>query len=341
MLRAIVTRLFFTFSSAYMFTSVLSMVGIVLVVTLKKHEEEHKFVILVLVSILLMALSYFVTVPLFKIHFVPDRIMGVFAVVPIMFSLFALSVLIKIPAAKYKGHANYLRVQLLALLLVFAYCHVQAVNAYKGGEWYKVGLGSLDDGKMQMQNCILGNADVNDVILTTKEIGFAVNALTGRKLVVARRSANDAFENMDIREMDAAVILYGNNIALKKELIKKYSIKYLYWEYYWVASEFQIDPQGQVVGLSDPLMSFYDVGMAKYLEENGVRYMVRNTYIDPFLRTTSLRSRYHPKFDLIIVSADNYTDVTHPWNPNLDPLLTEIWSYEPGSRKLAALYAVN
>ncbi len=76
---------------------------------------------------------------------------------------------------------------------------------------------------------IMQNTDVDDVFLTSHgETGFALNALTGRKVVHMRRTHASPFIDVNERIADSAVILYGNDEVKRKELIEKYKIKYYY-----------------------------------------------------------------------------------------------------------------
>lgn len=76
---------------------------------------------------------------------------------------------------------------------------------------------------------IMQNTEVDDVFLTSHgETGFALNALTGRKIVHMRRTHASPFVDVNERIADSAVILYGDNDEKRKELIGKYKIRYYY-----------------------------------------------------------------------------------------------------------------
>ncbi len=338
---SIIKSQFFTFTIPIkILTSILSIFGIIFLFLLKKKSDNIKFILFLLLTLTLITFSYFLTVPLFKTHFVPNYMFSVFgSAIMTCFLLMSFQGIIQTVnqismPTKIK---KFLPIIVIAIIAMLAIGQISAVKDYtKDYKWHKVAKQPLSLTFLSLQNFILENTDVNDVFLTTKEVGFMLNALTGRKLLVGRRAQNDAFENMDEREMTAAIIFYGNNTEVKKKLINKYSIKYLYWDHYWIQSEYHIDGKGQITGWFDPLIAFDDSGYREILKQNDVKFEVKNTYVDP-----SLKSKYHPKFDLIFISPENYHNFTHPWHPNLDKYLEEVWNYKQKGLKSAVLYKIN
>ena len=72
------------------------------------------------------------------------------------------------------------------------------------------------------------------------------------------------------------------------------------------------------------------------LENNDVNYFRREAWIDAGNRRPEVK-----KFDLLMISPENYYNFTHPWHPNLDPYLEEVWSYEQTGQKIAKLYKIK
>ncbi len=331
---------FFQFtSSKTVIASILSIFGIIFLIALKKKTDNIKFVTLMLTTLALITFSYFITVPLFNTHFVPNYMFSVFgAAIITCFLLISFNILInlitQISPLKIRKYIFILPLAIIILLLIG---QVTAVEKYQEEyKWYEVAKQPLSASHSSMRNFILENTEVNDVFLTSKEVGFALNALTGRKLLVGRRAQNDAFENLDEREMTSAIILYGKDTEIKKKLIEKYNIKYLYWEPYWIQSEYYFDNKGQIAGWFDPLIAFDNNDYRKILEKNNVKFSIKNTHVDP-----SLKSEYHPTFDLIFITPDNYHNATHPWNPNLDEFLEEIWTHTQNGQKSAIIYKIK
>ena len=321
-------------------SSVLMLTGILFIFTIKNPDEKTRFVKLVFLGVVMLTFSYFATMPLLGIHFVPNYMIKVAGkAILAMVMLFSLrSMFLLLEKKKVLTEKNNLRaISSLILMVLLLVSAAAGVGTYvNDNKWFKVSQSPLSRISTGMQGFVLENTGVDDVFLTTKETGFMLNALTGRKLVSSRRAQNDAYEDLDSREMDMAVILYGDNVDVKKGLIKKYNIKYLYWDYYWIQSEYYFDDKGRITSWFDPLIAFKDERYISLLNKNNVSYFVQNTYVDP-----TLKSRYHPTFELIFISPQNYHNATHPWNPNLDPYLEEVWSFEQNGQKLARIFKVN
>jgi hypothetical protein len=332
---------FFTFSSILkIFTSALAIFGILFFILIKNRDENTQFIIFLLIILTILTFSYFITMPLFKTHFVPDYMFSVFGSIIItcfiLISFQGASTLIKNIKTPFEKK-KILIILFLIILTIIIFNKTDSVKEYKTNDkWHQVSQKPLSANFIELQEVILKKTNVNDVFLTTKETGFMLNALTGRKLLTGRRAQNDAFENLDKREIEQAIILYGNNTEIKKKLIEKYNIKYLYWDSFWIQSEYTINEKGEVTGWFDPLIAFENPEYKKELDKNKVKYFIKKEYVDPTLKT-----KYHPTFDLIFISPENYKNFTNPWNPNLNNYLEEIWNYKQDGQKIAALYKIN
>lgn len=147
------------------------------------------------------------------------------------------------------------------------------------------------------------NIENNESILVSAdETGFAINALTGKKVVTARRTHSSPFVNMNERNADTAVLLYGNNTKVKKELISKYQISWFYEDAYAVQAQ-----QECRAYIEQKLNDFYSVRCLRttpeyesYLKENGVEYVKSYAGLDP-------ASSVAPLFDLLSIKPTNYT----------------------------------
>lgn len=328
-----------TFLSFSNFTRILmslfALLGIFYLITIKNLKNKFKFTIISTISLILITFSYFLTIPILGIHFVPDYIFFVFGTVIItLYVLTNLEITLALIKQKLPQSSKIITFSLILIIFLLTISFIGTAHQYRQNKWYQASLNPIPEYQISMQNYILKNTDVNDIILTTKETGFMLNALTGRKLVNGRRAQNDPFEDMDRREMESAVILYGNNTETKKELIKKYSIKYLYWDYYWINTEYHFDQEGKISGWFDPLISINQTYI-NLLKQNNVSYKIQNTYVDP-----ALKSQYHPTFDLIFITPNNYRNAITPWKEDLDKYLEEVWSYEQEGQKIAVLYKI-
>ncbi len=348
-LRETIAKYFFDFSSFYFgLLTVLRWLGIVGLVFLRPQNDKtasektaadqgvffaRAYVKFAFVTSLIIVFHYFVTQNLFHTNFIPGYL-GYLLLAPVLVLLGIVGVqtLVALPVVKSKAKT----VLWVVLLLVIIGQYVE-YETTANGPWYAQNARqSLPEPYVSLQKYLLANTQVSDVILTTKELGFAVNALSGRKLLVVRRAQNDPFFDTDSRELDAGIILYGNNTAQAVQLLKQHHISYLYWDAYWQNSEYSIGTDGKVTGWFDPLIAFYSVEKEEALKNAGVSYVVQDTWADPALRGPDYKT-----FKLLFVSPQNYFNSTHPWKPELDQFMTEVWRYNDRGQTVARLFKIN
>jgi hypothetical protein len=185
-----------------------------------------------------------------------------------------------------------------------------------------------------LQTWVYAHTSADDIVLSTNELSFAWAALTGRKTMVTRRAQNDPYVDMDERNRDAALILYGNNQALRRQLLQRWNVRYVLWTPYWGPSEFPRDSSGNMLQ-GDPLMYFANPDYDAALGEAGVQRMRAFTFVDPYLRGPK-----YPRFELTLILPTNYQRADHPWRDGLDASLEPVWSFEQGGVRTAALYRV-
>ncbi len=189
---------------------------------------------------------------------------------------------------------------------------------------------------LSLQRYVTGHTRPDDVFLSSNELSFALSALTGRKVMTTRRAQNDAFIDMDARNRDAALILYGRDAERRRRLLAGYRVGYVLWTAEWPSTEFYRDERGNVTDYDDPLLYFENPAYDAELERAGVRFTHRTGWVDP-----TLRGPRYAKFPLTIVTPDNYARPDRPWVPNLDASLERVWSHEEGGQTVAALYRVR
>lgn len=329
---------FFDFSGLRgILISIFSLAGIAGLIFIKEKDEnpeekisKNRYIKFLFISSLIITFHYFITQNIFNVNFIPGYIVYLL-LSPILVILFVYGINFSYYFVKRLNIKKGMYLSVIILLLVITQFSLYSQKTED--KWYKAGLNQLPDYLVDLKNYLVKESTVNDVILTTKEIGFAVNALTGRKLLSSRRAHNDPFTEMDSRELAQAVILYGNNTKIKKEFIKEYGIKYFYWDYYWIQSEYYFNEGGQVTGWFDPLILFYSEENENILKKYGVKYFIETTWVDP-----ALKGEDYKKFKLIFISSENYYNTTHPWQPDLDPYLKEVWSNEKSGQKIGRLF---
>jgi hypothetical protein len=323
-------------AAAWSLFNLLGILGLFIV----KDREKVRMVRLFVISSLVITMHYLVTQALFGFNLVPHY-MDSLILLPTFAMLFALGayVLFSFIHSNISGkllkiifeYAFYLILAVLVLLVSF-----KTMSDVKSDTFFSAGKSEPPAYLLSLRDYFEDNSvSVYDTVLTTKELGFSLNAMTGRKLLTSRWGHTDPFFDLQDRELASAIILYGEDLEARKELLRKYGIKYLYWDYYWIRSEYYVNEQGQVTGWFDPLMVFYSKEREDLLKANNVSYILQNTWPDPALKSDNFK-----KYDLILISPENYQNETHPWKEGLEPYLEEAWSYSQGGTEIAKLYKI-
>lgn len=319
------------FSSIILIIHTLLVIAGIFFIFITKNNPEKKFITVLFISSILVNLHFLITYNLFSVHFSPSY-MTYLLVSPATLLIVAFGIY---TASHQIKNRKYVTLSLIALILVLIIVSIPVTLKSNDNQWAQSAKAGLPEYMSGLETYLVKNTNVYDTILSTNEISFAVNGISGRKVMVSRRAQTDPFMDMDRRQIDAAIILYGNNTEKKLELLKKYDVKYIYWDYYWLQSEFQFDNSGKVIGMFDPLLIFKEYKSYTDLDLYGVKYIQDNTWVDPTLRDESVK-----KFDVVIVSPQNYDNVTNPWKSDLNQYLEEVWSYNQSGQKIAALYKV-
>ena len=213
---------------------------------------------------------------------------------------------------------------LVLLAIAFFYNHFADLEKNKGGangpgNWVSAGRSDLSSMHKEIKSWILSDTSLSDVFLTTNEGGFMLNALSGRKVVTYRRTHAPVYSDMNQRALDAAVMLYGKNDAVRKELLRKYNVKYLLWTNDWFGHEFIVQ-NNQIARFFDPLMVKDKPDYRSYLDKNGVRYVEMHTSLDPYTLDV------YPKYDMLVTGAITVegSNILYPWDVGLNKYLKPV-----------------
>ena len=301
-----------------------------------KSDDLKNFLTPFAIGSIFATFCYFITEPLMNMHFVPNYMSSFYlSTLVILYELYGLNYLSdKLNLKNISDLKNTLIFGSIVLILLTN--SVYGFNKYVDeDQWANAGKHPMSDNYVSLQKYLLKNSNINDVILSTKELGFAVNSISGRKLVVNRwAQQNDPYLDLSQRDVDASIILYGNDTKEKLNLIKKYNIKYIYWDYYWINSEYTFDRNGRLTNIYDPSIAFNKPTYKSQLDKYGVKYMAMDWWVDPSMHTV-------PKMNLLLISPQNYHTYINPWNPDLNQYLEEVWSYSKNGQKIAVLYKVK
>jgi len=322
--------LFFNITSPISIVLSLSaLVSLYLLIKKPFKNKESIFILFLFVISFLVIYSYFITSPLFDFHLVPSYMFSMFlSKIGILLSL--LFFRDKLFSHKYGFYI------FVILLIIISYSWYSSYDSWSSNKWFKTGKQPIPDIYLSLQKYLLENTNVNDVVLTNNELSFALNALSGRKLVVSRRSQNDPFMDFDKRELDSTIILYGNNLNEKLKLLKKYNVRYLYYDVNWFSTEYYME-NGKITNYMDPMMLLDSKGIENKLDKEGIKYTKYYGWIDPAIRSDNIR-----KYNLLLISSDNYGGSKFgPWKPEIDKYLVPVWHYSQNGNIVAALYFFN
>ncbi|MBT3690754.1 hypothetical protein HOG16_00750 [Candidatus Woesearchaeota archaeon] len=323
--------LFFNFSGiSNIIVSLLCILGILTLFLIKKENTLTRYINVFLISAIIGLFHFFITRPLIGVDFYPTRMSDFF--IPIVKTIFiglSLTLILK----KVKIKKNIIPFLLILLLLPL---NLMAFNEYsQENMWAKQGRNPLPENLEAMSEYIIENTDVNDVFLSSNELSFALNGLTGRKVLVSRRAQNDPFLDMEERVKAAAIILYSNNEELRQHYIEKFKIKYLFWSGDWITTEYRLDDKGQIVDRFDPLLIFDTPENRDFLDSNEITYFNQHTWVDP-----TLQGEEYKKFDLLFILPKRNSFETL-WDESLDDHLEEVWNYEKDGQILSRIYEVK
>ncbi len=184
-----------------------------------------------------------------------------------------------------------------------------SIKAYNEDQWVKAGreFPPVTRAMFETADFIKTNTDVNDVfVLPHEETGFAVNSITGRKVLIARRTHASPFVDVNQRVADTSVILYGKNENKIKELIKKYNVKYLYEDFY--SERAKLDCLNAWDLLDNPNYGENSYNCLRVapeyehiLKENGLEYKKTTARLD-------VASPVAPRFELLAIKPGVYSD---------------------------------
>ena len=315
--------------------SIFTVLGLLFLIFLKKKTFAAKMILLS-VAIAVIGFSHIlITEPLAHTHVFPAYFNeAIFVFWSYILMTFAVAVLYGM-LSKLKVPKIVPKIFLLAIIALLVINGVYNLKVFDNDQWTQVGKQPLQPYMQDMSAWVMQNTGLNDVFLSTNENSFALNALTGRKILTNRITHSSSYVDMDQRMMDAAIILYGNNEDLRTQLIEKYHVKYLYWEYNWINMEFSFNQDGQFQGLFDPYMVLDTPEHRQYLSENGVNFTLVHTWRDP-----AYHNPLAPQYDVIVVLPSQFNPV-QPWSDELQARLALVQEFNQSGQTAARIYAIS
>lgn len=304
------------------------------VFNIKKIFSDRQITFLSAVNIasFLVTFSYFVTEPALDINFIPPYMFWI--TVPPALTVLGIHFLDRRIPNKNTVKRKLAYLSIVVILLLFGFARFKTER--ETNRFFQNYTSPVPNCLLSLADYVKKNTSVNDVFLTSKELGFMINSLTGRKLLTNRwLHQNDPYIDLPQRDMHAAIILYGNNMNTRLDLIHRYNVKYLYWDINWIMMEYRISQDRRLVKL-DPLHPLDSREARETLDKNGVRYQIITTWLDPAVAFPDYR-----QFKALLISPENYNSNDMPWGPQLNSYLEEVWSFHESGKKIAALYKIR
>jgi hypothetical protein len=344
MLHDNIFSIFFDFSSILSaIRTVLFLLSILVFILFFKQESNDmkKLVYWVNLTVFALIFSYIISVPLLHKFLSPPHLIMFLS--PVLYGVmigYLFFRLIHIKSIKFLSKI-IIPVTIVFMIIFGFFMYVNLTNSYKDQFW-QGGYQDLPPQYSAFQTYLKTNNinPSNMIVVTTNELSFAINGVSGVKLLLGRQSHFFFFGDFQKIWMDGAIMLYGNNTQSTSALVDKYTEiakssgkdLYLYWDYYWIQSEYQ--SQNNQTYPFDPLRFEYTDARLQQLESNGVPTAVMDNAI---FEPSAQDSPYAYRMKIIYV-VPHYYNAMHPWSPLLDPYLKKVWSYESSGVEIAALY---
>jgi hypothetical protein len=231
---AILKNLFLDYSNlAFLMLSLISLAGIVGLSITKISREKTLFLALFFGN-LIITHHYLLTEPILGKSFWPVKLIIYTYLMPIVFVYGAKMIAhyVSKPLTKKidpEISKNVILGLIVAILLV---AFIVKFNGQINSQWETYGREENDYTKAlyNLAEYIDQNVKADEVILSNDESGFMLATLSGRKVMLTRRTHASYYVDIDKRIADAAVAMYGNNLTKTKEILQEYNVKYLYFD---------------------------------------------------------------------------------------------------------------
>ena len=261
----IIQDLFFSTSKGWFWGVItIASLGGVFAAVRQWDSNGGKWTMLLFAVGMLGTYHYLITMPLFNNHLVYYRYPKLFLqLAQLLFFFHGVSYVHSHP--RFDSYKKPLLAATLAVLAVGSYSI--ASSALQPGTFSERAkeLDAAKAAKLEAGEWILANTPREAVFLTLAHQSFAVNGLTGRKIVVNRRTHANTFVDLDKRFADAAVMIYGENKEKSLELMDAYGVQYAYVDHSW----------------DSDLPTATDPEYAAYWAENGIEFAEGKLPHDP------------------------------------------------------------
>lgn len=254
--------------------SALTVLGLALC-AMNWNKKTARYAMLWYVAGALAPLHHLVTRPLLGKGVLPGHLWGI-GISLLIFAVYGTRLVAQIAEKKWL-HANAQRIVLVAVFILALLLFRAQYNNYRANPWTQFGerLDAQTKAWHALGDWMQKNTDANAVVLSHDESCFALNGVSGRKCVFVRRTHANYFVDIEQRYADGVVMLYGNNSALTRQLLRQYGVTHFLADNYMF-------PQSPVL---------VETRFADYLRANNVSFTPVHTRKDvatPTARTFDL-----------------------------------------------------
>ena len=254
-------KLFFNFSNIFKFAFGLAAVIGLIFIFISKNKFSvflKKFYLYNFVA----KLHHYISKPLLGKWFFPHKMSLTHYVFPIFIMNTVNSVFVYLKKRK----------QIFAFIFIFCIIVLSIgygifkINNFNDSKWVKYGK-QMDQSTQMIYDAgeyLKTHMSNDETVLANDETSFALMALSGKKVVVSRRTHASYYVDIDKRIADIAIILYSNNNALRNSLLNKYKVKYFFED-----SFIYNNPMNTRIEFVD------------YLKENNINFQIADITLDP------------------------------------------------------------
>jgi len=203
-------------------TSLIALAGLA-AIALAKKTKETAFVLMLLLANIITIQQHLILRPL-GFTFFSEKLVFLPYFLPLFFVFGAIVLSQQIKKELLK------KIFLAGILILLVITFTLHYNAFKNDAWVKTGQSdnTLIKAFYSLADFIETNVGKNETILSNDESGFMLAVLSGRKVMLTRRTHASYFVDIDKRIADATVAAYGDNISLSTKILKRYNVKYFY-----------------------------------------------------------------------------------------------------------------
>lgn len=279
----ILKGLFFNYANVtLLIITLVCLLGVIGLIFSKKTVQKSMLLYALIINLLLI-IHHWITVPLLGAYFWPSKMLIIPAFMPLFFV-----VGLKFISGLSSGSIDKKHAAFWVALVILLSAFVINFYAMKNSQWEQYGMQESPyvDSLYALADYMHSNIKNDEAILSNDETGFMLAVLSGKKVMLTRRTHASYYVDIDKRIADASVVMYGRDVNLSRQILDKYSVKYFYMD----ANIFQNAMRARLE-------------FKQYLSDNGVEFVEMIDRYD--IAVPPDKAVLMP---MIIISPQNFTE---------------------------------